>query len=370
MADTVNLARVDFTDMNDKINFIVEKDFELKRFSIADIDVGGEISIDLSTGTSSNANPINADTLNGYDVNYFASQNNLDEAIENIDNKITDEVNDAIENINNVIVDKVNDAIGNINISSTIELNYSVIGGLEEPSEPTENMIWVQTDEIIDNYVMSVKEPKNLQENLIWLKLGSTGNITFGRIKLNNIILDEVNIVQVKQYKNNQWIEKQAKIYQNNNWLGLMSIVYELKWMSSDNKLIQFCASASGSSTSSDKLNIDVSYSPSGYIVLNRTTSWNGFACVYTNDEYDLSEINKIYCKTAAIGTGSVIRFGVGLAESYAPVSAITLNSDNTEYILDVSALTGKYRIGFYGPESGASDWTWTNRNIQYIKYQ
>ena len=29
---------------------------------------------------------------------------------------------------------------------ASIEINYSVVGGVEEPAEPTENMIWVDTD--------------------------------------------------------------------------------------------------------------------------------------------------------------------------------------------------------------------------------
>lgn len=77
MANTVNLARVDFTDMNDKINFIVEEDYELKRFSITDIDVGGEISIDLEGENSGASNLINADTLSGYKANEFVKQNDI-----------------------------------------------------------------------------------------------------------------------------------------------------------------------------------------------------------------------------------------------------------------------------------------------------
>ena len=71
MANTVNLTQVNFTELNDNINLIVENDSELKRLSISDL--GGDISIDLNDSINSESNPINADTLNGYEFEYFAS---------------------------------------------------------------------------------------------------------------------------------------------------------------------------------------------------------------------------------------------------------------------------------------------------------
>ena len=146
MAETINLTQVEFAELNQDINLIVEDDTELRRLSIADI--GSEILIDLSSSVNSNANPVNADTLSGYSADYFASQGNLDEAIENIDS---------------VIADKVSEAVGNIDIDvgPKIELNYSIVGGLEEPAEPTENMIWIQTDEEISKIIFKGIEPKN-----------------------------------------------------------------------------------------------------------------------------------------------------------------------------------------------------------------
>ena len=40
MTETVNLTQVSFTErMNDNINFIIEEDSELKRFSVNDLDI-------------------------------------------------------------------------------------------------------------------------------------------------------------------------------------------------------------------------------------------------------------------------------------------------------------------------------------------
>ena len=71
MAETINITQLEFAELNQDINLIVEDDTELRRLSIADI--GSEILIDLSSSVNSNANPVNADTLSGYSADYFAS---------------------------------------------------------------------------------------------------------------------------------------------------------------------------------------------------------------------------------------------------------------------------------------------------------
>ena len=119
--------------------------------------------------------------------------------------------------------------------------------------------------------------------------------------------------------------------------------------------------------TSSDRWPITVTYE-NGYIVMNRTT-YNGGACVYTNVGFDLTDVDTVCCKTGDIGSGSgadsgSIYFGVGKASSYA-TAKVKLTASNTEYTLDVSALTGEYRIGFYGPVNNSADWKWTNRKIE-----
>lgn len=67
MANIV-LPRVDILDsIKESANILVEQDGSIKRFAVADLDVGGgDITVDLSNESiGASANNINADTLNG-----------------------------------------------------------------------------------------------------------------------------------------------------------------------------------------------------------------------------------------------------------------------------------------------------------------
>ena len=67
MAETVNLTQVGFTGhMNDNINFIIEEDSELKRFNVNDLDIRGDIVIDLDGSNAGQTKKINAESLGGF----------------------------------------------------------------------------------------------------------------------------------------------------------------------------------------------------------------------------------------------------------------------------------------------------------------
>ena len=89
-----------------------------------------------------------------------------------------------------------------------IELNYSVVGGTTQPSNPTENMIWVNTDQKNTNYIFSKNEPQQFKEGMVWIQTCNKSNICFNRLKVNNIEVDEVHILYAQQYINNIWTKK------------------------------------------------------------------------------------------------------------------------------------------------------------------
>lgn len=103
-------------------------------------------------------------------------------------------------------------------------LNYSVIDGTVEPANPTENMIWVNTNINITNYIFSKNEPIKT-EGLVWFITDDNSNISFYSMKLNNKNVDEILVTNVKQYINGQWIGISAKIYQNKKWHDFKSYI-------------------------------------------------------------------------------------------------------------------------------------------------
>lgn len=100
-----------------------------------------------------------------------------------------------------------------------IKINYSVVGGTEEPANPTENMIWVNTDQEITDYKLSKYEPKNSIEGMVWIYLDNTSNVYFYTLNINGREFDEVYPILAKQYVSGTWLEKTAKSYRGGEWV-------------------------------------------------------------------------------------------------------------------------------------------------------
>lgn len=133
------------------------------------------------------ATPINADTLGGYPADEYVKKDELE----------------------------------NIKPSLSIEKNYSVVGGLEQPANPTENMIWVQTEtEEIGKVYFSGIEPSNCADNDIWISTSSNSSVVaFDSIRIGNDTMQTIYPISAKQYIGGAWVDKTAKSYQNGVWV-------------------------------------------------------------------------------------------------------------------------------------------------------
>lgn len=252
-------------------------------------------------------------------------------------------------------------------------LNFRVYTSESEPTTPgNENDIVIITSVPMTNWILSPDKPEGMPrtDGDVWIRYSAEGN-TFNVLKTNSM---QIATISAHQYVDGTWVDVTAKSYQGGKWVGWIvhMRIYELGWADSENNLIQLASDYSGNTSTVDKWNIEVSYS-SGYIVMTRT-SYNGMACVYTKLEYDLTNVNTIYCKTGSIGNGygsdnGAIYFGVGKVGSTVSSAKIKLTESNTEYALNVSDLSGKFVIGFYGPENSASNWIWNARQIEAFWY-
>lgn len=324
MANTVNLTTVErLLAHTENTNFIVEENGELNRFNITDlnIDSGGDVTIDMTSGASSEANPINADTLGGYEVDYFASQGNLDEAIVDIDNKI------AI---------KAEEIINNLDIGLKVELNYSIVGGLEEPTEPTENMIWVQTNEEITGHIFSKYEPKNPTQNMIWIYSGENSNVAFHSLNIDGKKYDEIFPISAKQYIDEAWMDVEAKSYQSGEWVPWWDGT--LYYAGDEYELFTGGWGKVVNGSPSFTKNIDTLY-------VTRTDS-SGSHLITHNKSVDLTNIKTVEFDYSC-NTQSRTGFYVYNTNLEAVVSSDSQSSASGTCSLDVSALTGKHYIVF-----------------------
>lgn len=102
-----------------------------------------------------------------------------------------------------------------------IQKNYSVVGGLEEPSNPTQNMIWIQTETPIGRVFFSNDElNETFADGDIWIVTGNNSNVAFNALKIDNEYINEVYPLFAKQYVNSTLVDKTAYIYQSEEWMS------------------------------------------------------------------------------------------------------------------------------------------------------
>jgi len=107
--------------------------------------------------------------------------------------------------------------IGGGNGGGGASLNFKVVGGTVEPASPSENMIWVNTDAEITNWVFSPEVPESPSDGIVWFYVNaSKTTIAFEALKENSI---PIYPKSAKQYINGAWTNITAKIYQNNKWI-------------------------------------------------------------------------------------------------------------------------------------------------------
>lgn len=96
------------------------------------------------------------------------------------------------------------------------ELNFRVVGGTTQPSNPAENTIWANTSDTAISYIFSATEPTSPSEKMVWIFTGTSSDVNFNALKKNGI---EVYPQSAKQYTNGEWVQIDAYMYQSGKWV-------------------------------------------------------------------------------------------------------------------------------------------------------
>lgn len=94
-------------------------------------------------------------------------------------------------------------------------LNFKIVGGASEPSNPKENTIWVITDVPITTWIFSTTQPEppaDGKDGPVWFLTGTSSQVAFNALKKHVI---ELNPMSAKQYIGGAWVDREAKSYQN-----------------------------------------------------------------------------------------------------------------------------------------------------------
>ena len=210
-------------------------------------------------------------------------------------------------------------------------LNFKVVGGVTEPTNPKENLIWVNTDTPITGYVFSAVEPAEPAEGMVWIVTGTSSVAPFNALKKNGI---QVYPLMAKQYVSGAWVVKTAQIYRSGVWETIAS---------------DFVAYNNGVFNSKFQKNA-TSYNTGSYLQLPGSTA-------YTSDTlFDVTPYNQLTITACA---GSTTKVFIYLLDSaLTEVASLTKQGVSTDkfvtYTMDISAVSGScyFRTKHSGPDS------------------
>lgn len=205
-------------------------------------------------------------------------------------------------------------------------LNFKVMGGTAEPSNPAENTIWIDTDAKITGWLFYSHQPENPAEGMVWIATGSASNAEFNALKKNAIM---VYPLSAKQYVNGAWVGKTAKTYQNGTWVDWATSLYK----------------AGGVNTAGwsvyDPSHSDHTLTFGTYMVLTiPDTTDMGRRTTFHTDVLDLTN-----AKTLSITMKNTNNVTIGVASAYSTSTTwitsrgASAQSDFTTHTFDVSAI-------------------------------
>lgn len=222
-----------------------------------------------------------------------------------------------------------------------VELNFEVVGGTEEPSNPKENTIWVNTDTPIAGWHFSSEQPDNLAEGAIWFISTQDTKLHFLALKKNPI---EVFVRNAKQMVSGNLVTVEFKIYKNGKWMSSERILFAPG--ANINQFINGGQSNSGYSFNSDSISM---WSASQY--------YCGFAVSYA-DPIELSGFKSMTATITGNVTGDARVYLVVSSDlvTYtgtvvASCSALSINGEQTITLMidDDAYSNGKFYVGVLG---------------------
>lgn len=222
------------------------------------------------------------------------------------------------------------EAIGEI--STGVELNFEVVGGTYQPSAPTENMIWIETNVDITGWAFSAAEPDSLLEGMIWFQTDASSQISFSAIRELEVM---VYPLSASQYIGGVWTEMPASIYQNSAWIA-WKVAPKYLFKAGEGGLVNWTTFGSTASVGSDRISI---YCMSVY---------TGAYAEYQ----DLTQYETL-CVEGYVSEGDAVTVGVssvaGASPAYLASGAISTGASTTVKINIADINAGYVHMGSSG---------------------
>lgn len=161
-------------------------------------------------------------------------------------------------------------------IGGGTSLNFRLVGGLTQPTDPEANTIWVKSDAEILGYWFGSTEPTDADEGTVWIQTGTSSGVEFNVLKENGV---EVYPLSAKQYISGDWKQADAYIYQEDKWVQFSEIITEL---------YLYTAGNTQDSVTGGWKTLGAAQIQSDYLAMMFKSDWKG-AQLYTNNAIDMS---------------------------------------------------------------------------------
>lgn len=104
------------------------------------------------------------------------------------------------------------------------QLNFAVVGGTTQPSDPAENTIWVNTDADITAWAFAAEEPAAAEAGAVWVQTATTAPNAFNALQENTLMAYPIGVFM---YDGAAWATATAQIYYGGEWHGFELLLYE-----------------------------------------------------------------------------------------------------------------------------------------------
>jgi hypothetical protein len=359
MANIILPAVPVLNEIDDSTKLLIEQAGEINRYPISDLDIGGgDITIEIDSSAKEKPQSPLYSTSND---THFYPLTTADQVILDDGNRLDDEISkyltvelegEAAEP-NGINADTLGGYAADEYVRKDqygIELNYRVVGSVEEPTNPTQNMIWIQTETPIGRVFFGNDEPnETFMDGDVWITTGNSSNVAFNSLKIGNSYMDKVYPISAKLFVNGAWVDVTAKSYQNGAWVDWIrfNVMYD---SGNKNETVTGGWVKKGDhvavTENADSMKIESSQ--------NGNTSW-----YHTQNKIDITK----YSKLIFDGIVNVTRMNT---ETVFGIND-TMQSFNSGYLakyyaneasdgiieVDVSGITGKHYVCFEVRDSG-----------------
>lgn len=226
-------------------------------------------------------------------------------------------------------------------------LNFKVVGGLTEPANPKENMIWVNTNQKITLWAFAVEEPTNPAEGMVWIKTNDSVGIEIDLLKKN---IASIHLVSAKQYISGAWVDKEVKVWQNGEWRNSFLWVFNYgepgyPWTTLGMK--QYDGSGMASVAPTKTVNAD------GSVTFKQNGSNISCGIAYISTQFDLTDFKTLEFVGKSVSTyansdgfcGMMVWSAIGSYVSSNLLASFSGTFEGTR-TMDISAINQKVYIG------------------------